>query len=93
MTRDELAAAVELAGFRCVECQSTDTWLDITPAGPVPVVTHWAVDGADCPAVRGGAAQLRASLDLIDCLAVVLVPVADYGETVWHRRIRLGAVS
>jgi hypothetical protein len=93
MSPGELAAAVELAAFRCVECGSSDVWVDSAPAGLVPVVTHWPADGADCPAAQGGLAQLRASLDLLDCLAAILAPYGgySYGEPVWHRRIRLGA--
>jgi hypothetical protein len=43
----ELAAALALCGYRCVECGSDVVRLDHAPRlGWIPVVVHWPVDPA-----------------------------------------------
>jgi hypothetical protein len=89
VTGGQLAAALAACGFRCVECGTDRVRLDSTPAGYVPVISHWQLaDGSWCPALDGGPAARLASLDLLDALAAH-VALADYGEfEPWHRRQR-----
>ncbi len=90
MPPGRLVVALARCGFRCVECGSGAVRLDHAAGEWVPVITHWQLpDGGWCPATHGGTAGMLASLDLLDAMAAVM-PVASYGEPVWHRR-RSGA--
>lgn len=93
MTRDDLAAALAVCGFVCVECGTDQVRIDHAPKlGLVPVVMHWQTGpGEWCPALSGGAAARLASVDLLDALAAV-VPLSQYGEPEpWHRREKVTA--
>jgi hypothetical protein len=88
-----LEQAIAACGYVCVECGSSVIRLDSAPLlGQIPVIVHYELpDGSWCPALSGGVAAELASMDLLAALAAVMVPLASYGEPVWHRRPRLEA--
>jgi hypothetical protein len=92
MTGAELAAAIAVCGYVCVECFSSTVRLDYAPAlGAVPVIVHQQRDDGEwCPALSGGAAARLAEMDLLDSLYGA-VTVLEPEPGTWHRRPKLVA--